>query len=382
MHDVIKWIEATALAASGLNEEQVDAVVKARELPAFAEAAVGENKAAHFRALRELRQNFKSLQSEGTLQEVLTTSHFATYFTDALSRAFYADYNYQGFDWAKFITNDDTPDFRAVKRFRMTEPDDLVRRGEKAHLKGTNVEAGTPVSLAVDEYARFFDVSWRTIMNDDLGKIRETPQRMAKAARRWLDKFVSRLYDNATSQAGLTALGASWAGTGKLTVPNLTIGINAMKTRADEKGYKLDITKIYLVIPSVSEVTQSEILADIIAYGGTDSNTLSRFLAGVVTDPHMTVSGGNVPWYLIAAPADVPTVTLLRLRGWGGPVVFQKTSDLRAIAGGAPAAFGMGDFASGNIQFAVEDVVGGRNDATYGGLTDYRGIYWSNGSTS
>lgn len=382
MYDVIRWVEATALAAAGLNEQQVDEVVKARELPTFAESALGDNRAKQFRALRELR-NWKALQSEGNLQEVLTTSHFTAYFTDALSRAFYADYNYQGFGWSNFITRDESPDFRAVKRFRMTEPDDLARRGEKEQVRETNVDAGSPVTLAVDEFSRVFDVSWRAILNDDLGKIRETPQRMAKAASRWLDKFVSRLYDNATSQAGLTALGTNYAGTGKLTVANLTIGLQALKSRTDAKGYKIDFSRVFLVIPAISEVTASEMLSNLTAYGGTNSNNLNNFLAGVVVDPHMTATiGGNIPWYLIAGPQDAPTVTLLRLRGQAGPVVAQKRSDVQVISGSAPAAFGMGDFASGNILYMVQDIVGGRNDATYGGLTDYRGIYWSNGSTA
>jgi hypothetical protein len=41
----------------------------------------------------------------------------------------------------------------------------------------------------------------------------------------------------------------------------------------------------------------------------------------------------------------------------------------------------MGSFATGDIEFMVEDIVGGWDDAVYVGVTDPRGIYWSSGTT-
>ena len=56
-------------------------------------------------------------------------------------------------------------------------------------------------------------------------------------------------------------------------------------------------------------------------------------------------------------------------------------SDIDIIAGSAPQSYRLGDFATGNIEFMVEDIIGGWDDATYVGVTDFRGIYYSSGTT-
>jgi hypothetical protein len=262
----------------------------------------------------------------------------------------------------------------------MSEPGTLYKRREKQGMEATYVN-DTWIEYGVEEYARQFDVSWRTILNDDLGKIRETPVRMVNAARRWLDAWVSALYDNATTQAALTALGAVYFGTGRLTAANLAIGLNAMMQRTDVNGNQMNINKVWLVIPKVLEIQAADILQDILAYGGAGGNVLAQFVAGVRVDPYIGFAGANVPWYLFADPAEVPTVTVVRLQGWSGPIAFMKSSNIRLTSGTAPAPFLMGDFATGNIEFAVEDVIGGWDDAAYVGVTDFRGIYYSSGTT-
>ena len=270
--------------------------------------------------------------------------------------------------------------FRDIQRMRMTEPGTLERRREKAEAKATYI-AESYLAYAVEEYARQFDVSWQTIMNDDLGKIQETPRRMANAARRWADAFVSNLYDNATTQATILALGAPWFGTGRLTTANLAIGLNAMMVRTDAAGNQMNLSKIFLVIPPILEIQAGQMLNNLLAYGGPGGNELGKFVAGIYVDPYITTAGANVPWYLFADPNEVAAVSVTRLQGWPGPVVAMKKSDIQLMSGSAPAAFSMGSFATGDIEFVMEDVMGGWDSADYVGVTDYRGLYYSNGTT-
>lgn len=403
----------------GLDPNQAAEVVKARALPKWAEAKLGESGKSQLAALGEL-QHWRNLSTDelqasldggkfnrylteavkgwfnegyagaykaenakgqAELKETMTTAHFASYFGDAVDRRFYADYQYKAGDWRQYIFQDTVPDFRDVKRFRMSEPETLTLRGEKQSLRNTYID-DTQIAYGVDEFARNFDVSWRTILNDDLGKIRETPQRMGNAARRWLDSFVSGAYDNATSQAALVALGAVYAGTGRLTLPNLAIAVNAMMQRTDVNGNAMAINRVHLVIPPVLRVQAAAILKDLVSYGGPNSNVMTDFIASVQVDPYIGFSGANVPWYLFADPAEIPAVTLARLTGVPGPFIMQKNSDLRVVSGAAPAAFLMGDFDTGNVVYMVEDIAGIWDDATYSGVTDYRGIYYSAGTTA
>lgn len=330
-------------------------------------------------ALNAMYANFTSMKISD-LKEAMTTAHFSAYFADALSRAFYADYAYQTGAWQAYTYADEAPDFRDVSRFRMSEPEELLKRREKAESKATYIEE-SEIYYGVEEFSRQFDVSWRAILNDDLGKIKETPARMAKAAGRWLDSWVSALYDNAVTQASLLALGLLYGGTGRLTMANLAIGINAMKQRTDVRGNPMNIRAVHLVIPTVLEVQAASILQDLLSYGGPGGNIMNQFIAGVHTDPYIAFASPNVPWYLIAAPAEIPAVTVARLAGMPGPIVFKTASNIELLSGSAPAALLLGSAATGDIEYTVLDIVGGWDDATYVGVTDFRGIYYSNGTT-
>jgi hypothetical protein len=385
MYQVSRWLEEFALASLGLDANVIQDVTRLNEAdvaPILQQKPLilpVDEAMTRLAALREIGRNGRRMNPE-QLREVMTTAHFANYFADAISRAFYADYQYDEGTWQDYTYADTVPDFRDVARFRMSEPGTLQKRREKAQHSATYVTE-TEINYGVEEYSREFDVSWRTILNDDLGKIRETPTRMANAARRWLDAWVSALYDNATTQAALIALGAVYGGTGRLTAANLAIGLNAMMQRVDAQGNQMNINRVWLVIPKVLEIQAADILQDVLAYGGPGGNVLNQFVAGVRVDPYIGFAGANVPWYLFADPGEVPTVTVARLEGWPGPVTFMRESDVSLISGSAPSAFTMGDFATGNIWFGVEDVIGGWDDATYVGVTDFRGIFYSNGTT-
>jgi len=329
-------------------------------------------------AMRELRR----LDSPAQFNEAMTTAHFPQYFLDALSRMFYKAYNMKSGAWRNYTFADEAPDFRDVKRFRMSLPETLLLRREKAEAKATYI-GETMIHYGVEEYARQFDVSWRTILNDDLGEIQETPARMAQVALRFEDQFVSALYDNATTQAALLALGITYGGTGRLTAANLAIGINAMMNHFDAAGNPIVITKMHLVIPPVLQIQAGVILQSMLMAGvaTNDKNVLPQYISSVDVDPYIAVAGANIPWYLVASPAEIPTITVARLRGVPGPWIYKKLSDVDVISGSAPGPFTMGSFATGDIEYAVSDIIGGWDDGTYVGVTDFRGIYYSNGTT-
>ena len=341
----------------------------------------GEETDKRVGALREMFRGHSDM-SGNQFKEAMTTAHFSYYFADALSRAFYADYDMKVGSWRQYTYADTAPDFREVKRFRMSEPGTLLRRREKAEAKATYVTE-TEINYGAVEFARQFDISWQSIMNDDLGKLRETPRRMANAAARFEDQFVSNLYDNAVTQATLAALGAPWAGTGRLTAANLAIGITSMMTRTDAQGNQMNISRVHLVIPPVLRL-QARVLLESVLMAGVatnDKNVLKDFIAGVHVDPYITTAGLNVPWYLFADPGEIPTVPVVRLNGFDRPWVYKKSSDIEMISGSAPAPFLMGSFATGDIEYAVEDIIGGWDDASYVGVGDFRGIYFSSGTT-
>jgi hypothetical protein len=145
----------------------------------------------------------------------------------------------------------------------------------------------------------------------------------------------------------------------------------------------MQFNRIHLVIPPVLLIQAQTILESVLVAGvaTNDKNVLARYIAGIHVDPYIGFTSPNVPWYLFADPAEVPVVTVARLAGVPGPWTYMKASDVRIINGAAPAPFTLGSFATGDIEYAVEDVIGGWDDASYTGVTDFRGLYYSSGTT-
>lgn len=332
-------------------------------------------------AMKQVLRESRSL-SVDELKETMTTAHFALYFADALSRMFYKEYTAKMGSWRNYCFIDYAPDFRDVKRFRMTRPGTLFLRREKAENKAT-FRTESEIHYGVESYGRQFDVSWQAIQNDDLGEIKRTPQLMGEAARMFEDQFVSALYDNGVTQATLAGMGMPWAGTGRLTHANLAIGMAAMNSRVDAVGNPIVVNSAWLVIPPLLEIQAMTILQSQLAAGvaTNDKNVLPGFIRGICIDPYIGWAGINIPWYLVADPSQIPSISVLRLQGFDQPWISKQASDIEIISGVAPAAFGLASFGTGDIQYAVDDVIGGWDDAAFVGVTDFRGIYYSSGTT-
>ena len=204
MFTITQWVKEFAMAAYGLDADKRDSLLRESDLPGWATQELSEQQQTALRAFNRLptaakqqmtnpdgfvkaiqESNFlpffeaairvkfndayraglvKSVKqaTDQALAETMTTQHFASYFSDALSRRFYSDYAYDVGSWTNYTYPDTAPDFRDVDRYRMSEPGTLFARREKAGIAATYV-AEVQISYGVEEYARQFDVSWRTL---------------------------------------------------------------------------------------------------------------------------------------------------------------------------------------------------------------------------
>jgi hypothetical protein len=309
------------------------------------------------------------------LREAISIADFPLYFGTAISRSFYADYAVRTGQWRDYVFEDEVPDFRPVQRGRMSEMGTLAKRRDQGEAKRDYVEE-SQLQYSVEEYADAFALSWRVIVNDDLSEVRRFPTKLLNAATRFENSFVSNLYDNATSQAGLAALGATYSAAGALSIANLIVAFNKFLTRVDSRGNPLEIRPKYLVTSPVLELAVQEILA------GFDPSATNPLLPRVTKnmgiqwrgDPYI---GNTAHWYLMADPAEIPSVTVARLRGYSRPQVYLKAPNAVPFSPGGSlgsASWLTGNFEHGEIEFQVLDIIGGWTDATYAGVTDYQGI--------
>jgi hypothetical protein len=324
-----------------------------------------------------------SASSPAQFKEAMTMAQFPTYLGTILNREFVKAYEVKQGSWKSYTKADTAPDFRDISRLRMDWYLPLHLRREKAESKAGYV-VENEFHYGVDEYSTQFDISWQTFQSDDLGELKRAPEELLKAALAFENAWVSNLYDNGVTQATVLGMGVPWFGTGRLTALNLAIGINAMIVRTMPNGQPMNISKIYLVIPPLLALQANVILNSALMAGvaTNDKNVLAQYIAGVYVDPYITTVGANVPWYLFADPNEIGAVRVARLQGAPGPFTYIDESSIKIISGSAPASFGLGSFATGDIQYAVSDIIGGWDNVALVGLTDFRGFYYSNGTTA
>jgi len=326
--------------------------------------------------------------ADARLQEALTVGHFPNYFARVLNRAVYARYTSRMSDWRDYTYQDQVPDYTVAERYQFSEFDRLERRVEKEEAYAGYVYEDTVRQLQVDDYAKQIDFSRRILVNDDLGAFNNIIDKMVDAAKRFLDFYVSALYDNALSQAALVALGANYAGTGRLTTANLAIAWNAFVQRVDGRGNPIVASPVYLVIPPILRLTADQILqSERIAELATNAVNVLRGALQVKEDPYIATAAPNVPWYLFADPMSIPAVTVVKLQSLANDFyVYAKAPDKTPLSmtGAMGAAdWRAGSFLTGDIELLVETTVGQRIDDLTGlvGITDANGVYYSSGTT-
>jgi len=339
---------------------------------------------------RQLSNVSEQQPAVGKLAEALVTGHFPLYLGRTISVAVLKRYNYQAGQWRDYLAQDTVPTYNNAERYRMSEVAGRPqRRREKGEIDATSFYESR-LTLAVDDYGKQIDFSHRILVNDDLGAFGNIIQKLGDSCRRFEDWFASALYDNAVTQASLIAAGVAYGDTGRLTTANLMIGWNAFLTRVDGGGNPLAIAPKYLVIPPILRLTANQILqSERVAELATNAINPIRGFLEVREDPYIAWVAGtaNIPWYLFADPNDIPAVTFVRLQGTTGPALYAKAPDkvpMTATGGLGAADWRLGSFISGDIEISVEDIIGSRNDsvATWVGVTDQQGIYYSNGTTA
>lgn len=326
-----------------------------------------------------LRSNHRTMASN-EFQEVITGSAFNTYMTDAIDRMFYDQYGVVGGTWRTYTTPDKSNDLREVTRYAREQQSRMQKRRSTGSRRQTGLSV-TPASYGAAEYSDSFELAWETILNDDLGELKKIPTDMALGASTFEDRFVSSLYNNATTQAFLVGLGANYAGASALDKASLIAGLTAMTTRRTTNGTDALIRTgaITLVVGQALAYTAAELFKNILAYGTDESNILAQFIGSWTVDPNIVEAGGFQPWYLFANPSVITTVPVLRLTGVDKPYVFTQESQVRVVSGSAPAALTMANYDSGVLSYSVATIIGGNDDANKGGLIDPNGIYYNAG---
>lgn len=307
-------------------------------------------------------------RAEYLLREALTTADFPLLFADVLDRQVLAAYKAVTPLWKPYFRTSTNRDFKVSKRFAISGGDqylaEVAEKGEYLASERTEDE----YELSVKKYGRQFDISWETLINDDLGALKDTPERFAKAAIRTEHRIAVGLY---AGNAVLYGYGNRSANA--LTIANLETAIQYMNTLTDAGGEPILNSPKYLVVVPALEFTARQILTSTqkmwIYRGDTDAgptampmtNVLPQVGLTLIVDPYLpildTVSDEEA-WYLFSDPKDIAAVEVAHLRGHERPEICMKASD-KVTIGGGPIGPMDGDFATDNVLYRVRLCFGG-----------------------
>jgi len=320
--------------------------------------------------------------------EVMTSADFTHAIQEFVQRQALPGYQRKTFAFEPLVKPDVLPNYLPVSRYQnRAGVDDLEFVGEKAQARPGSVDDATLRQYQVFRWEKQYDFSHEALVNDDLGYFSDLATKMGEAARRTLEKFVSRMYTNAVSIAALQGLGVNYAQNGRLTTARISECRMAFNQRTDVRGEPINASLAYLVhhaglTDTALQIANSELVPEL----ATNAANIVRGTT-FIQDPYIVGVAPNLPWFGFAdynATGIIPFV-LARRQGVPGPLILRKKSDIESVTSilGAGAAVDpiWGDFASGNITLKVVDVwgtyIGGAGN---GNFFDLRGGYYSTGT--
>jgi len=315
-------------------------------------------------------------EREFLVREALTTSDFPNLFGDVLDRQVLASYKATEPVWKAFVKMSTNKDFKVSRRFAITGGDQyLAEVAEKGEYLASEREEEI-FNLSVKKYGRQFDISWEALINDDLGALKDTPARFAKAAIRTEHRLVTSMYagDEGTHVANANLYSDTDgneinASAGALTIGYLEAALEAMASWRDDNNQPIVNRAKFLVVPPALEMTARQILtsSNKIYTGGAagtawpTTNVLPQYGLTLIVDPWLPILDAvspNTGWYLFSDPGDIAALETAHLQGHERPEICMKASDKVTIGGGAIGPMS-GDYATDNVLYRVRLVFGG-----------------------
>lgn len=322
------------------------------------------------------------------LAEAMTSQDFTYALGEFVQRQMIPAYQAKRFNFEPLVKVDTAPNYQTITRYQdRSSLDDLEYQPEKGPVEAGSKSDATKREMKVEVWTKEWDFSSRAIIDDDLGYFADMATQMGQSARRSLERFVSRLYNNATSIARLTGLGALYMMTGRLTSSRIATAEVAFAQRTDARGNPILATLRYLVHPSSLNATVRQIQAsELVPELATNAANVVRNIFTPIEDPHIAAPGPSIPWWCFTSytESNIVPLCIVRRAGLPAPLLVRKASDQETFAsfaaGGAPISPLLGDFETGNIVVKVHDEWGAYVDGTEGNLFDFRGAFYSSGT--
>jgi len=263
-----------------------------------------------------------------------TGSDFPVLLENTLNKTLLEAYQVASDTWRQWCAVGSVADFRPYKRLRMGSFGNLDALGEGGEYKHKAIPDATAETVSIGTKANTITLTRQAIINDDLGGFMRLGQMLARAAARSIEADAyALLVSNPALDSDSTALFhanhgnlATGGSAAAITMTSVDAARSAIKIQKDRSGNDyIGITEPFLMLCPVAKsgaartVNESE-------YDPDTANKLQRtnitrgIFKAIIDTPYLS----GTAWYLLADPAQFPTIEVLFLNGVQVPFTEQE----------------------------------------------------------
>lgn len=290
-----------------------------------------------FRGIREAYQTITgdfdcSRVAEGYLYrvtEAIATTDFPNILLNSMTKRLLQDYAEVGMGGLdRVITTANIADYKSNDRVRMGYLGDIPIVAESAVYTELTKPTDEKISYAVAKHGGTLTISEETIKNDDLGKIAQFPNRLARAGRRTLKQFITSLF-TANANYDPDSVAIFNAAHNNLTVnvlssANMDAAELLLLNQSEKDSSKpLNLPLQWLMVPPALKATAFQINNN---NSGTN-NWFERLGSNHANPENLIVNelltaSSTTRWYAGCFPAEAPAIEIGFLDGIQEPQIF------------------------------------------------------------
>lgn len=216
------------------------------------------------------------------------------------------------------------PDFKEISRVQLGGAPTLKRIVEGGEYEQGTIGEGRE-KYRVQKYGRLVNISWETIVNDDLGAFTRVPEMFGRSA---ADLESDIVYAILTANAALSdtvalfdAAHGNLGTAGVISDTTLSEGREKMLLQKGIEGRYITVRPEFLIVPPQQLTLAQKILGTVIPESTANVNIWAGALTPIV-EPRLQDASDN-SWYLAASPNAIDTIEYAYLEGYEG--VFTET---------------------------------------------------------
>ncbi len=269
------------------------------------------------RALAVAGVRTDGMGKEQIIQAALTTSDFPMIFEDAMHKTLVSAYDDVDLVWDQVCDVTDLADFRPHNRYRMGSFGRLKKVGEGGEIKHVNLPDAERSQLSADENGVIFDLTYRMLVDDDMGAFLRIAQGLGRSAALSVEEdFFALLTGNPTMPDGTALFHAdhgNLASSGSApSVSSLGAARTAMRKQKDPGGNSyIAVNPEILLTPLAIEDTAWQVINSPTDPSKTNSRTANRENNRwtLLSSPYLDDDSAN-SWYALARPGVSPAFSV------------------------------------------------------------------------